>query len=296
MQQDLFNRTIEFMPGPKVVNVASVPKRSPFRYPGGKTWFVPSFRSWINSLKKKPDLLIEPFTGGGIISLTAAFEDLTGKVLMVEIDEQIAAVWQSIVNGNAKWLADKIIKFQLTKENLFAEINAKQTDIKYIAFQTILKNRTFHGGILANGAGISKNGENGKGIQSRWYPKTLARRIELIDYVLDKIEFKRADGLKVIRDYCDNKNVVFFIDPPYTVGGKKAGRRLYKYCDLDHDELFKLCKNIKGDFIMTYDNAEEVKNLARKNGFEFREVAMKNTHNSEMTELVVGRNLSWMRY
>lgn len=29
---------------PKVVNVASVPQRSPFRYPGGKTWLVPVVR------------------------------------------------------------------------------------------------------------------------------------------------------------------------------------------------------------------------------------------------------------
>jgi len=296
MQQDLFNQTTEFMSGPKVVNVASVPKRSPFRYPGGKTWFVPNFRKWINSQKVKPQLLIEPFVGGGIISLTAAFEDLADKILMVELDEQIAAVWQTIIDGNAKWLADKIIKFQLTKESLFAEIDVKKTDTKHIAFQTILKNRTFHGGILANGAGISKNGENGKGIHSRWYPKTLARRIELMDYILDKIEFKRMDGFGVVRDYSNDKNAIFFIDPPYTAGGKKAGKRLYKYCDLDHDKLFKLCRSIKGDFIMTYDNAEEVKNLAKQNGFNFKEVSMKNTHNSEMTELVIGRNLSWMDY
>ena len=28
----------------KVVNVASVPQRSPLRYPGGKTWLVPARR------------------------------------------------------------------------------------------------------------------------------------------------------------------------------------------------------------------------------------------------------------
>lgn len=37
----------------KPVNVASVPHRSPFRYPGGKTWFVPTFRNWISSLPEK---------------------------------------------------------------------------------------------------------------------------------------------------------------------------------------------------------------------------------------------------
>lgn len=28
----------------QIVNVASVPQRSPFRYPGGKTWLVPHIR------------------------------------------------------------------------------------------------------------------------------------------------------------------------------------------------------------------------------------------------------------
>ncbi len=32
--------TDERLPG--IVNVASVPQRSPFRYPGGKTWLVPT--------------------------------------------------------------------------------------------------------------------------------------------------------------------------------------------------------------------------------------------------------------
>jgi hypothetical protein len=31
-----------------VVNVASVPKLSPFRYPGGKTWFIPYIRQWLS--------------------------------------------------------------------------------------------------------------------------------------------------------------------------------------------------------------------------------------------------------
>lgn len=31
----------------KPVNVASVPQRSPFRYPGGKTWLVPYVRDWL---------------------------------------------------------------------------------------------------------------------------------------------------------------------------------------------------------------------------------------------------------
>lgn len=52
-------------PAEKSVNVSSVKQYSPFRYPGGKTWFVPRFRNWIAAQKKRPKVLIEPFVGGG---------------------------------------------------------------------------------------------------------------------------------------------------------------------------------------------------------------------------------------
>ena len=67
-QRSLFSDSSISYTAIKPVNVASVPQRSPFRYPGGKTWFVPTFRKWIRALDNKPELLVEPFTGGGIIS------------------------------------------------------------------------------------------------------------------------------------------------------------------------------------------------------------------------------------
>lgn len=155
---------------PSPVNVASVPQRSPFRYPGGKTWFVPTFRRWMASLAQKPRILVEPFAGGGIISLTALFEDWVERVVMVELDEDVAAVWQTIVGGEAEWLAERILSFQLSRETLIAELSRPPASLRERAFHTILRNRTLHGGILADGASFLKHGENGKGIASRWYP------------------------------------------------------------------------------------------------------------------------------
>jgi DNA adenine methylase len=279
---------------PKPVNVASVPQRSPFRYPGGKTWFVPVFRNWIRNQYPKPEILIEPFAGGGIISLTALFENLVSHVVMVEIDEDIAAVWQSVVDGHAEWLAKRILDFNLTKEAVIQEISKTGVSIKEKAFQTILKNRTFHGGILAEGSGFLKHGENGKGICSRWYPTTLAKRFKNLKLVADSITFRQEDGLGVIRKYSERDDVVFFIDPPYTAGGKKAGKRLYRHFNVDHDCLFDICNRLTGDFLMTYDNAEEVKTMARRHGFQMRLIPMKNTHHATMEELVIGKDLTWM--
>ena len=69
-----------------IVNVASVPQRSPFRYPGGKTWLVPHIRQWFGHMSTKPTHLIEPFAGGGIVGLTVAFESLAEHVTLVEME------------------------------------------------------------------------------------------------------------------------------------------------------------------------------------------------------------------
>src|SRR5438067_8707247 len=90
---------------PSIVNVASVPQRSPFRYPGGKTWFVPYLRDWLRSKSKLPTRFIEPFAGGGIVSLTVAFERLAKHVVFAELDAGVAAVWRVVLNGQAEWLA-----------------------------------------------------------------------------------------------------------------------------------------------------------------------------------------------
>lgn len=279
-----------------IVNVASVPQRSPFRYPGGKTWLVPRVRQWLRSRPKRPVELIEPFTGGGIVSLTTAFECLAERVRMVELDPQVASVWQTILNGNAAWLGDKITSFDLTPETAIEALNETNGEIREIAFRTILKNRINRGGILAPGAGVIKHGENGKGLLSRWYPETLRRRILEIDTIRDKITFHEGDGIAVLCAHAECADTVFFIDPPYTAGmGKKAGSRLYLHSMLDHERLFAIAATLSGDFLMTYDNDRDVQELAQRHGFDTLPIPMKNTHHAEMTELLISRNLDWAR-
>ena len=276
------------------VNVASVPQRSLFRYPGGKTWFVPTFRRWIAQSVLKPKMLIEPFAGGGIISLTAVCEGLVDHAVLIELDEDVASVWRIIIEGKSEALAKRILNFQLSLESVQRELERPLNDLEDRAFRTILKNRTFHGGILAAGSGLIKNGEAGKGISSRWYPETLARRLQTLNLVRHKLSIFVGDALILASDYLDDKSAWFFIDPPYTAGGKNAGKRLYTHFELDHPKLFDLCSQMKGEFLMTYDNADEVAALAQSKKFDTRLIPMKNTHHAEMTELIVGKKLGWL--
>lgn len=280
----------------KVVNVASVPQRSPFRYPGGKTWLVPRIRHWIASRPTRPVEFIEPFAGGGIVSLTIAAEMLAEHVTMVEVDEQVAAVWKTIIeDDDSTWLASKIVKFDLTNESLAEALKRKVNCVRERAFQTILKNRTYRGGILAAGSAPLKRGENNKGVKSRWYAETLKQRILNIAAMRERITFIEGDGIQIMKQNAKRPDVVFFIDPPYTAAGKRAGSRLYTHSELDHEELFKITNVVAGDFLMTYDDASGVRELARKYNFDIELVAMKSTHHAVHTELLIGRDLEWVR-
>lgn len=272
------------------INVAQVRQISPFRYPGGKTWLVPSVRKWVSALQAKPSLLVEPFAGGAIVGLSMAAENLVGNVFLSELDDDVAAVWETIFLGtddDAEWLCKQIVGFEVSIDNVKAALATKPVIARESALRTIVKNRMNRGGILADGAGLIKSGENGRGLHSRWYPRTLARRIQILRSIQSRIDFEKADALDVIRRFSDDPSAIFFIDPPYTAGGKKAGQRLYKFNDLDHEELFSLTSRVKGSAMLTYDDAPEVRRLAIRHGFRVEQVPMKSTHHAVQFELLI---------
>jgi DNA adenine methylase len=253
---------------------------------------VPVVRRWLRAFRLPPDELVEPFAGGGIVSLTAVFEDLVKHATMIEIDPDVAAVWRTILNGQGRWLADEIRNFELNRENVLARLRAaNNVSLRQRAFATILRNRVSRGGILAPGAGLVKSGENGKGLKSRWYPRTLSHRILQIVYHKGRLSFTQGDGIEILTHEARRPGTVYFLDPPYTI----AGKRLYRYPHIDHEGLFRLASSLAGDFLMTYDDTDEIRRLAQSFDFQIMEVPMKGTHNKRKTELVIGRSLDWVR-
>lgn len=140
---------------------------------------------------------------------------------------------------------------------------------------------------------LIKFGENGKGLKSRWYLATLAKRVRDIGRIRDRLKIIEGDGIAVMEEHATS-DAAFFIDPPYTAAGKKAGTRLYAHYTLDHEKLFAVAARLNGPFLMTYDNADELVELANKHGFQTRTINMKNTHHARMTELLISRDLSWL--
>ena len=118
-----------------------------------------------------------------------------------------------------------------------------------------------------------KEGENGHGISSRWYPDTLATRIRAIGSYAERLDFFQGDGVSLVELCKDNEAAAFFIDPPYTAAGKRAGRRLYTYNEIDHEHLFERMSRVQGVFMMTYDESPDVIEMARGRGFHLARVS-----------------------
>jgi len=106
------------------------------------------------------------------------------------------------------------------------------------------------------------------------------------------VTIREGDGIEVMESYSGRADVAFFIDPPYTAAGKRAGMRLYTHSSLDHERLFATAARLAGQFLMSYDNAPEIVALATKHGFQTRTILMKNAHHALMDELVIGCDLT----
>lgn len=276
--------------GANPINVAQVRQLSPLRYPGGKTWLVPEVRNWLLLAQRKPSVFVEPFAGGAMAGLTVAAEDLADQVFLGELDEDVAALWETIFQGtgdDVRWLSQSIKSFDVNLANVRQVIGSEPGVMRARAFRTIVKNRMQRGGIMAAGAGLVKSGEAGRGLHSRWYPETLAKRIEAIHGLKDRITFEHGDAFDMIRRFSQDAKAYFFIDPPYTAGGKKAGNRLYTHNEVDHESLFALLSKVRGSVMLTYDDAPEVRKLAKRYSFRIVEVPMKNTHHAIIRELLI---------
>ena len=269
------------------VNVAAVPQRSPLRYPGGKTWLVPHIRHW---LAEPCGVLVEPFVGGGIVSLTAVMEGLAGRALMVDLDREVAAFWRAALM-HADDLAERVLTFEVTRDSVMELERRAPVDVVEHGFRTLVLNRTRRGGVLAPGAALTRNGENGNGVASRWYPETLAARLAAISAHADRLAFCEGDGVALLELMAGVDGVRVFVDPPYTAaGGKRAGSRLYAHSTVRHRGIFETLAAAGTDFLMTYDCCDEVLDLVAEHEFHAVAVEMKNGHHARIPELVITRD------
>ena len=247
---------------------------------------MPNIRKWLS---EPVDLLVELFTGGGIVSLTAVMERLAKRAVMVELDRDVAAFWRAALERPVE-LAVRVSAFSPTRAHVeWLARHVSRTVLDH-GFRTLVLNRTRTGGVLAAGAALVRGGENGTGVRSRWYPDTLVRRREDMAECAERLLFLEGNGVRLAEAMCRRPGVVFFVDPPFTApGGKRAGSRLYGHSSVDHARIFKVLADCQADFLMTYDCSSDIVGLVRRHGFHAATVEMKSGHHLRIPELLITR-------
>ena len=122
----------------------------------------------------------------------------------------------------------------------------------------LLVNRLAYSGIYkANPLGGKAGDVNS--LLARWNPKTLIKRIKMINNMSNKITVLNIDALELIEEIYWKPNTTIFIDPPYF----RKGKDLYNhyYDKKDHVNLRFLLDHLYhgmpgADIMLTYDNDE----------------------------------------
>lgn len=261
---------------------------SPFRYPGGKSRLVPRLRPWL--AQPGMEVLHEPFAGGASVTLAAVAEGLVQRAVLVEQDDDVAAVWQTTLSDDASALAARVRTFRATDTAVAELLQAPARSTLDRAFLTLVRNRVSHGGLLHPRAGRLRRGERDRGLASRWYPETLAERILDIAALRERISFHHGDGIDKLHVHAGDPRFGAFVDPPYTIGGRRAGERLYVHYSVDHPKLFAAASAWAGPVMLTYADTPEVRELAAQHDFDAVGYRLQGAQRPVSHELLIGRN------
>lgn len=235
---------------------------SPLRYPGGKTFLFSFFDKIIKENGLGNITYIEPFAGGAGAALALLFLEKVERIVINDLDKAIYSFWKSAIFNSEKFIR-KLFSTPITiKEWRKQKLIYNNTQSSYfdLGFATFFLNRTNISGIV-NGGPIGGIQQEGKWkIDARFNKEKLAERIRQLSLYKNRISVFNRDGVDLMNEYLNKKNVFIYLDPPYYEKG--ATLYLNHYKKEDHEVLAKLLNcNPDAFWLLTYDNKKEIKSL-----------------------------------
>ena len=237
---------------------------SPLRYPGGKRKLFYLFGQLIESNGLTGCSYAEPYAGGAGLALKLLFKGLVSHIYINDIDSSIFAFWYSVLNHTNE-LSSLIRSTRVNMKNWRLQRAVQRNRDKVtkleLGFSTFYLNRTNRSGIL-NGGVIGGKDQSGKyKLNVRYNKKDLVNRINQVAERKDQITISNGEG----RDFIDlilkrrHTKLLLYLDPPYFVKGNELYENHFTY--RDHKELSEKIRQITGNWIVSYDNVPEIKNL-----------------------------------
>lgn len=238
---------------------------SPLRYPGGKTCLFPFLGNVIKENKLESVTYVEPFAGGAGAALALLYLEKVDRIVINDFDKAIYSFWKSAIFDSERFIK-KIFNVPVNVNEWRKQKAININDVSScfdLGFSTFYLNRTNISGVL-DARPIGGLNQKGKWkIDARFNKVTLAERVRQLSEYKNRITVLNEDGLKLIDDYLNRKNVFMYLDPPYF--DKGATLYLNHYQVDDHEALAKkLNENPESFWVLTYDDKPEIKSLYLK--------------------------------
>jgi len=252
------------------------------RYPGGKSKAIHLITPYI----EKYDRIVSPFIGGGSLEVHWA-GNLNKEVIGYDIFDMLVNFWNVLLNS-PKELADKMCSINPTmgeykkiKEILLSLDKTQEMlkdwhtdyykreeivsldDITRAAYYYFNHNCSYGPGYLGWGSSVYLT-------QDKWS--------KMIDDVRDfSCPSLKVNQLTFDKSIANHTNDFLYLDPPYFLekdGDNKMHKGMYPmknidvhHSGFDHELLRDLLLNHKGDFVMSYNNCETIREYYKD--FEF---------------------------
>ncbi|EHU1558648.1 DNA adenine methylase [Acinetobacter baumannii] len=240
---------------------------SPLRYPGGKT----SIWKMVSTIIKDNDLergsYCEPYAGGCGLALSLLFKGYVHELHLNDIDRSIWSFWNAVLY-NTDSLIEKIQQTEVTIEEWYKQreiqLNKNKVSDFELAFSSFFLNRTNRSGIILKAGMIGGFKQEGNyKIDCRYNKKTLIDKIKRIEKYKHRIHLYNLDALEFFEVTKSSlpKSSMYCIDPPYFEKGQTLYTNAYE--KQDHEKIAETILKLKRPWILTYDNAEEIRKLYR---------------------------------
>ncbi len=237
---------------------------SPLRYPGGKLKVVDYIKRLMEENNLCGGTYIEPYAGGANVALSLLLSKYAKRIKINDIDRSLYAFWYSVLmetESLCRMIQDTDVTMEIWERQHEVQKHKMETGLLELGFSTFFLNRTNRSGIL-NGGVIGGKAQTGKyKIDARYNKKDLIERIEIIAAHGNKIELTSMDAVALIKRYKKTPaaKTLCYLDPPYYIKGKDL--YLNYYNDNDHREIAEAIMKYKGNWIISYDAVDFIKNL-----------------------------------
>lgn len=238
--------------------LATARYQSPLRYPGAKSTLAPIIARLVNSAKRSArireiNLLVEPFAGGGSVSLRLVGAGVVDRVLLADADPLVAAFWQEAAANTAN-LIDRMWDEWRTYVQPGGSIAVARWDYwrawtppagtsaaaarREAAVKALFLNRTTFSGILHGRAGPvgGRTQVSDYSIGARWTPQAIEDRLALVGHLYDTgrlLDVWCKDWRSTLDDVAEQyaqllpSRVLAYLDPPYLDKSSKLYQRSF---------------------------------------------------------------------